>query len=98
MVELHQADPTTIAHNDASITELVPQNPPLQAADSAFAAPSITVKSLVDSSVHYLPWLWIVGTPITFALLTAGIVGTKRLRPRQPHRRRPTLHGAARAA
>jgi beta-lactamase regulating signal transducer with metallopeptidase domain len=30
--------------------------------------------------VPYLPWLWLIGTPITFALLAMGVVGTKRLR------------------
>ncbi len=34
----------------------------------------------IQSAVPYLPWLWIIGTPITFALLAAGIIGTKRLR------------------
>ncbi len=29
--------------------------------------------------VPYLPWMWILGTPITFALLAAGVVGAKRL-------------------
>jgi beta-lactamase regulating signal transducer with metallopeptidase domain len=30
--------------------------------------------------VTYLPWLWIVGSPVTFVILAAGLVGTKRLR------------------
>jgi beta-lactamase regulating signal transducer with metallopeptidase domain len=34
----------------------------------------------LESCVPYLPWLWIVGTPLTFALLALGIVGTNRLR------------------
>ncbi|MEX0610975.1 MAG: M56 family metallopeptidase [Pirellulales bacterium] len=37
----------------------------------------------------YLPWLWIVGTPTTFLLLAAGIIGTKRLR----HASRPIDDG-----
>ncbi|QDT01449.1 M56 family metallopeptidase [Adhaeretor mobilis] len=37
------------------------------------------------SAIHYkliplLPWLWIVGTPLTFALLVTGLVGSERLR------------------
>lgn len=46
--------------------------PPLAA--PAFAA------AMLESSARYLPWLWIVGTPITFALLATGIVGAERLR------------------
>ncbi len=36
--------------------------------------------ALLQSCVPYLPWLWIIGTPATFALLALGIVGTRRLR------------------
>jgi beta-lactamase regulating signal transducer with metallopeptidase domain len=31
------------------------------------------------SCIPYLPWLWIIGTPITFVLLLTGLVGTRRL-------------------
>jgi beta-lactamase regulating signal transducer with metallopeptidase domain len=37
-------------------------------------------RNTLESCVSYLPWLWIIGTPITFALLATGIIGTKRLR------------------
>lgn len=30
--------------------------------------------------VPYLPWVWLVGAPLTFALLATGIIGTRRLR------------------
>lgn len=30
--------------------------------------------------VSYLPWLWLVGTPLTLLLLATGIVGAERLR------------------
>jgi beta-lactamase regulating signal transducer with metallopeptidase domain len=39
----------------------------------------ITLATL-ERYIPYLPWLWIIGTPITFALLAAGIIGTRRLR------------------
>jgi beta-lactamase regulating signal transducer with metallopeptidase domain/tetratricopeptide (TPR) repeat protein len=32
--------------------------------------------------VGYLPWLWLLGSPLTFALLAAGLVGAGRLRRR----------------
>ena len=28
----------------------------------------------------YLPWLWILGAPLTFLLLTTGVIGSERLR------------------
>jgi len=30
--------------------------------------------------VAHLPWLWLVGTPITFCLLASGLIGAERLR------------------
>lgn len=36
--------------------------------------------STVNRTVQYLPWLWLIGTPITFALTATGLVGTRRLR------------------
>src|SRR5262245_5435993 len=31
--------------------------------------------NLLDSCVSYLPWLWLIGTPITFAITATGIMG-----------------------
>jgi beta-lactamase regulating signal transducer with metallopeptidase domain len=36
--------------------------------------------AILEACVPYLPWLWLVGTPITLALLATGVVGTGRLR------------------
>ncbi len=38
------------------------------------------VTAAVEACVPYLPWVWLVGTPLTFALLATGLVGTRRLR------------------
>ncbi|HEX3600973.1 MAG TPA: M56 family metallopeptidase, partial [Lacipirellulaceae bacterium] len=39
----------------------------------------------IEAYVAYLPWLWLVGSPLTFALLVSGLVGTRRLgRASQP--------------
>ncbi|MCO6045840.1 M56 family metallopeptidase [Aeoliella sp. ICT_H6.2] len=35
---------------------------------------------LLQLATHYLPWLWLVGTPVTFLLLATGLVGSERLR------------------
>src|SRR5689334_6096570 len=34
----------------------------------------------VDKCIPYLPWFWIIGTPITFAVTATGLIGTRRLR------------------
>jgi beta-lactamase regulating signal transducer with metallopeptidase domain len=34
----------------------------------------------IETAAGYLPWLWIIGAPLTFLLLASGIVGTERLR------------------
>jgi beta-lactamase regulating signal transducer with metallopeptidase domain len=34
----------------------------------------------LEPCAQYLPWLWLVGTPFTFVLMTTGIVGAERLR------------------
>jgi beta-lactamase regulating signal transducer with metallopeptidase domain len=41
---------------------------------------SIDFESLLNHSATYLPWLWIVGTPLTFLLLATGLIGAERLR------------------
>jgi beta-lactamase regulating signal transducer with metallopeptidase domain len=46
------------------------------AASSLFAA---TLNRL-ESWIAYLPWVWIVGTPVAFGLLVTGVVGSRRLR------------------
>ncbi len=41
---------------------------------------SISVESFLNVAVGYLPWVWVIGTPLTFLLLTSGLVGAERLR------------------
>jgi BlaR1 peptidase M56 len=41
---------------------------------------STSTTSWLDACVGYLPWIWLMGTPLTFAFLATGIVGTERLR------------------
>ena len=43
----------------------------------------------LEAFIPYLPWLWLIGTPLTFVLLVSGVVGTRRLgRTSRPDRRR----------
>ncbi len=37
---------------------------------------------LANAVPDFLPWLWIVGTPLTFLLLATGLIGSERLRRR----------------
>jgi hypothetical protein len=65
---------------DGLATEHVPISAhstlPASAAETARYAILI---GLLQASAFYLPWLWLVGTPITFILLASGILGTRRL-------------------
>jgi beta-lactamase regulating signal transducer with metallopeptidase domain len=52
---------------------------------STSAAPSMAdplslAFSAINRSVQYLPWLWLIGTPLTFAFTATGLIGTRRLR------------------
>ena len=35
---------------------------------------------LVDRAIEFLPWVWLIGTPLTFLLLATGLIGSGRLR------------------
>ncbi|MGI9458015.1 MAG: M56 family metallopeptidase, partial [Aeoliella sp.] len=36
--------------------------------------------AVLNHSSHWLPWVWIVGAPLTFLLLASGLIGVERLR------------------
>ena len=36
--------------------------------------------AVIGVAAAYLPWVWIVGAPLTFLLLATGVVGAERLR------------------
>ena len=49
--------------------------------------------------VRYLPWLWLVGSPLTFLLLATGVIGAERLRrASRPITSGPITETAARLA
>ncbi len=35
---------------------------------------------MVERAIEFLPWLWLIGTPLTFLLLATGLIGSNRLR------------------
>jgi beta-lactamase regulating signal transducer with metallopeptidase domain len=53
--------------------------PALPTDPSPSGSPS-TLDARLSTLIAYLPWLWLIGTPLTFALLVSGVVGTRRLR------------------
>ncbi|MCI0331924.1 MAG: DUF1559 domain-containing protein [Planctomycetes bacterium] len=80
-IELSDPD-STLAINDADIdTEAATKQSPYSepSPSPSLIGRGISIAAL-EQCVPYLPWVWLVGTPMTFALLTAGLVGTKRLR------------------
>lgn len=42
--------------------------------------PQIDFEGLLNQIIAYLPWVWIVGTPLTFLFLASGLIGAERLR------------------
>jgi beta-lactamase regulating signal transducer with metallopeptidase domain len=49
-------------------------------ADATASSVFATTFGQLESWIAYLPWLWIVGTPVTFGLLATGVIGGRRLR------------------
>jgi len=39
-----------------------------------------TNEPMVGRAIEFLPWLWLIGTPLTFFLLATGLIGSHRLR------------------
>ena len=71
LVELHAPAPAATAPADVlPITQ--PAAPP---AHESLAAALLAINTCAE----YLPWLWLIGAPITFALTATGLVGTRRL-------------------
>jgi beta-lactamase regulating signal transducer with metallopeptidase domain len=48
--------------------------------DERAAATRIDIIAIMNQTVAYLPWLWCIGTPLTFLLLATGLAGAERLR------------------
>ncbi len=71
------AQPAPLAIHAAESPEAVPAT--ITAASTATDPLSLAIFA-INAAVHYLPWLWLIGTPITFALTATGLIGTRRLR------------------
>jgi beta-lactamase regulating signal transducer with metallopeptidase domain/thioredoxin-like negative regulator of GroEL len=71
-------------HRENSVRAVPPISQPMPAEPEAKSRNELdgllAAKSMIQTTVAYLPWLWLVGTPITFGLLITGVVGTRRLR------------------
>ncbi len=55
---------------------------PLETGSPTFSkAPTVgNWRSLANPIVMLLPWLWLAGSPLTFALLASGLIGAERFR------------------
>ncbi|MEX2091395.1 MAG: M56 family metallopeptidase, partial [Pirellulales bacterium] len=62
----------------SNVTDTVPMVATNFAPDSNGPLPLVVFA--IESAARYLPWLWLLGTPLTFLLLATGVVGAERLR------------------
>jgi len=94
IIELHQPEANTAAATSAPAPPSasgaspnlqpaisVPLNPPQPSRQptTSWLSTLNSQLSTLTALIPYLPWLWLIGTPLTFALLLTGIVGTRRL-------------------
>ena len=53
---------------------------PLPVPEAAEAAPIDLARLTLDAVVRCLPWLWLIGAPLTFLMVATGLIGSERLR------------------
>ncbi len=76
-VESRSGGPLSLPASSAEARALALPISLLPAADPAPAEPAL---SLLDSVIRCLPWLWLIGTPVSFVMLGIGLIGSERLR------------------
>ncbi|QDU54084.1 M56 family metallopeptidase [Aeoliella mucimassa] len=59
-----------------------PTSQPATGSTAQLAMASNPWAQAFTAATHYLPWLWVIGTPVMFVLLATGLVGGDRLRQR----------------
>src|SRR5438128_2433176 len=59
----------------ASPAESLSLPPPIPGPRAAAAAPTEQSRLSWDAMVRCLPWLWLIGTPLTFLMVAAGLIG-----------------------
>ena len=52
--------------------------PLLESQSAGLAVPREQWQSLANALVRLLPWVWLAGSPLTFALLACGLIGPER--------------------
>lgn len=77
-------NPIVLPIENAAEPEPAPVAPAAEASFEPVAEPEPFAAwdplAMLRLATHYLPWLWLVGTPLTFLLLATGLVGSERLR------------------
>ncbi|QDT76161.1 M56 family metallopeptidase [Lacipirellula limnantheis] len=88
IIDLAHATPTELdalaaqAQGAASSTTTPPPAPPIPHSSFPISPPTYSPTHLLTTTLPYLPTLWLIGAPVTFALLATGLVGSERLRRR----------------
>jgi beta-lactamase regulating signal transducer with metallopeptidase domain/tetratricopeptide (TPR) repeat protein len=72
----HRASSLGTDAPDVGVGRAVPPIPRVRGESPA------TATSRLDLAAAWLPWLWVVGSPLTFLRLACGLVGAERLRRR----------------
>ena len=88
VIDLKDLEEITPSTNIPVIEYSQPFPHPTTAFEPTLASPPALSKHTVSSNnetfvvigISYLPWLWLIGTPLTFVLLSTGLIGSQRLR------------------
>ncbi|MCC7475393.1 MAG: hypothetical protein IT425_08360, partial [Pirellulales bacterium] len=96
-IELHvpEGSPPVVVMQPREVVPAAPNEPSFATANSEQPSPSQqrsgNLLAVLVGVIPYLPWVWIIGTPLTFALLATGLLGSRRLRKAS----RPIQNGPA---
>lgn len=69
-----ESDPVSFTSSPGEISRETPRP------TAAFDFHSLQFYALLASITAIAPWIWLIGTPLTFLLLAGGLIGAKRLR------------------
>ncbi len=80
--EMFHAIPREMPASRIGPVEPLPPLPDDDKVAGTLRVPSATqrIAEVIDAGVQYLPWLWLLGSPIALLLTTVGMAGAERLR------------------
>lgn len=82
VIDLKYQSLSQAEREQAGIQILPPVKPTIlsPAMPSTSAANTSNEPAWIEQAIKYLPWAWLIGTPLTFLLLCTGLIGSSRLR------------------